>query len=237
MNDITEIFSRVAPPSPQGPSPEIVDADLARGRHALARRRRDRRARIAAAGTAAVVAAAAVAFGANRLDESNSSNKATSASTTSGPVESSSAPTTVRPRPTAPAVSLPVRLIAYTGPQLAGFTVDRVPQGWRLSAVSQYALTIDPQGDTNNNPDVFEGKLTVLLQSQSVSGLPAGQAASVNGHAGVITDDGGQALTYNDGSGHTVVVQAPDQLRWSSAQIVSFAEGVHVTANAIAGVG
>jgi hypothetical protein len=130
-----------------------------------------------------------------------------------------------------------VKLIAYTGAQLAGFTVDRVPEGWHLSAVSPYALTIDPQGDTNNNPDVFEGKLTVLLQSQSVSGLPQGQAVRVNGHAGVVTDFGGQALTYDDGSGHTVVVQAPDQLRWTSAQIVSFAEGVHVTANAVAGVG
>ena len=84
---------------------------------------------------------------------------------------------------------------------------------------------------------MFEGKLTVLLQSQDASGLPPGQAVSVDGRAGVVTDNGGQALTYNDGSGHTVVVQAPDLLRWSSAQIVSFAEGVHVTANAVAGLG
>lgn len=53
----------------------------------------------------------------------------------------------------------------------------------------------------------------------------------------MIADLGGQALTYNDGDGHTVVVQAPAQLAWSNTQIVSFAEGVHVTANAIAGVG
>jgi len=130
-----------------------------------------------------------------------------------------------------------VRLIAYTGKQLAGFTVDRVPEGWHLSGSTQYALTINPQDDPNNNPDVFEGKLTVLLQSQDASGLPAGQAVSVNGQPGVVTDDGGQALTYNDGKGHTVVVQAPDRLAWSSAQLVSFAEGVHVTGNVIAGRG
>lgn len=67
-----------------------------------------------------------------------------------------------------------VRLIAYTGTQLAGFTVDRVPEGWRLSGSTQYALTINAQGDSNNDPDVFEDKLRVLLQSQDASGLPSG---------------------------------------------------------------
>lgn len=59
----------------------------------------------------------------------------------------------------------------------------------------------------------------------------------VDGHTGVITNMDEQLLTYNDGNGHTVVVQAPLRLAWTSGQIVSFAEGVHVTGNAIAGVG
>jgi hypothetical protein len=147
----------------------------------------------------------------------------------------------IAPRPTStniqPNKVLAVRLIAYTGKQLDGFTVARVPEGWRLSGSTPYALTINSQRDTNDNPDVFQGKLTVLLQSQDASGLPNGQSVMVNGNPGVVTNSDEQMLTYNDGNGHTVVVQAPTKLSWTSTQIVSFAEGVQVTGNAIAGRG
>ena len=231
MNDITDLFNDIAH-SAEIPASNVIDADVARGRDALARSRR-RRARRAVAGVAGVAAAAAVVVGVEHQGTG-----------TTRPEAVSSRPATTHP--TAPAqsstsvvqqTSLAVRLIAYTGQQLAGFTVDRIPEGWRLSGSTQYALTIDPQGDTNNDPDVFLGKLTVLLQSQSAQGLPDWKRVTVDGQPGVITDDGGQALTYNDGDNHTVVIQAPDQLAWTATQIVSFAEGVHVTGNAKAGLG
>ncbi len=234
MSDLTELFSQVARSAAQDPSREVVDADIARGRHALARFRRQRRARRAVVGMTAMAAAAAVGLVASQLHGSDATRQAATTDNTATTLPAAHHPTQSTIQPTNP---LPVRLIAYTGKQLDGFTVDRVPDGWRLSGSTQYALTIDPRGDTNNDPDVFEGKLTVLLQSQDARGLPNGQSVTVDGHPGVIADLGGQALTYNDGDGHTVVVQAPAQLAWSNTQIVSFAEGVHVTANAIAGVG
>jgi hypothetical protein len=48
---------------------------------------------------------------------------------------------------------------------------------------------------------------------------------------------GEQMLTYTDGGGHTIVIQAPGTPAWSTAEIVGFAEGVHVTGNAVAGIG
>jgi len=151
------------------------------------------------------------------------------------------APTHVAKRPGVPGAhkAPAVRLVAYTGSQLAGFTVDRVPDGWHLSTSTPSALNINRQGDTNNDPDVFEGKLTVLLQSQDAHGLPPGTAVTVEGQPGVVTDQGryGLSLTYRDTSGHTVVIQAPQALAWSDSQVVQFAAGVHVTGNAVAGRG
>jgi hypothetical protein len=125
--------------------------------------------------------------------------------------------------------------VAYTGKQLAGFTVDAVPAGWHLSTSTQFALLIDPAGDKDNDPDTFVGKLAVLTQSSDVHGLPKGTAVTVNGQPGSVTDQGkyGLSLTYNDPSGFGVVIQAPAQLNWTDAQLVTFAEGVHVTGNAV----
>jgi hypothetical protein len=107
-----------------------------------------------------------------------------------------------------------------------------------LGAVSQYALTINAADDHNTNPDVFENKLTVLLASQDQQRFPKqGDQVTVNGQAGVIWNGGEQMLGYTDAAGHRIVVQYPDQLHWSADQMVAFAEGVHVTSDALAGRG
>jgi hypothetical protein len=233
MTDITDLFATVAPPA-QEPSPETVEADIARGHRALARIHRRRLVRRSLVTTMSL---AVVAVGVTATMQHRGSDT-TRHGVSAGGVTATHAATPGAKQPStrkAPAV----RLVAYTGSQLAGFTVDRVPDGWHLSSSSQYALNINRHGDSNVDPDVFEGKLTVLLQSQDAHGLPHGTAVTVDGEPGVVTDQGryGESLTYNDPSGHTVVIQAPKVLAWSDPQIVQFAEGVHVTGDALAGRG
>jgi hypothetical protein len=233
MTDITDLLAAVAPAAAE-PSPETVEADIARGHRALVRARRRRLVRRSLVTTMSL---AVVAVGVTATMQHHGTDA------TRHGVAAAKAPVThpathAAKRPVVPDAHA-VRLVAYTGSQFSGFTVDRVPDGWHLSSSSQYALNINRHGDTNNNPDVFEGKLTVLLQSQDAHGLPGGTAVTVGGEPGVVTDQGkyGESLTYNDTSGHTIVVQAPLDLAWSDSQIVQFAEGVHVTGDALAGRG
>jgi hypothetical protein len=233
MTDITDLFAAVGP-TPEEPSPETVDADIARGHRALVRlhrRRLVRRSLVTTMSLAVVVVGVTATMQHHDTDATRHGVDAAKTPVTH-------AATHAAKRPAVPAVHA-VRLVAYTGSQPAGFTVDRVPDGWHLSTSTQFALNINRHGDTNNNPDVFEGKLTVLLQSQDAHGLPNGTAVTVAGQPGVVTDQGryGLSLTYNDTSGHTVVVQAPKDLAWSDSQVVRFAEGVHVTGDALAGRG
>jgi hypothetical protein len=131
-----------------------------------------------------------------------------------------------------------VRLVDWTGKQLNGFNVDEVPAGWHLSGSTQYALTINAADDNNNDVNVFYNKLTVLLASQDEQSFPAdGAKVTVNGKPGVVWNGGEEMLGYTDAAGHRIVIQAPDALHWTSDQLVSFAEGVHVTSHALAGRG
>jgi hypothetical protein len=132
-----------------------------------------------------------------------------------------------------------VRLVAYEGEQLQGFIVDRVPEGWYLQGSNPYSLTIAPAGDTMS-PDSFIGKLVVMLLSSSVhQKLPDGEPVQVGGENGIVTcGNEADILTYDDGAGHLVQVQARrSALGWSNEQLARFAEGVQVTAHAQAGVG
>jgi hypothetical protein len=207
---IETILKNVAPEA-LPPEPDVVDADLARGRAALtvvSRRRTHRR--LAGAGML-VAAAAAVVIVAG----SGGSRALT---------------------PTAPtAKSGQIKLVDYSGAQLPGFTVSQVPQGWQLSTSTPYALLITPEnGSTNNSPDDFEGKLAVLTSSTDQQGLGKGDAVTVNGEAGVVYEqDGYLNLNYNATNGFGINIQAPDALGWSTAQIVAFADGVKVTSHAI----
>lgn len=204
---IETILKDIAPAA-ERPGEEVVDADLARGRAALvvAHRRRTRR-RLAGAGTLAAVAAAAVV-----VANSGASHPLTPAGSKTGQI----------------------RLVDYSGAQLPGFTVSEVPQGWQLSTSTPYALLITPDGSTNNQPDDFEGKLAVLTSSNDQQGLGSGDAVTVDGQAGRVSRQPGYLiLNYNTANGFGVNIQAPDALGWDDAQIVAFAEGVHVTANAV----
>jgi hypothetical protein len=132
----------------------------------------------------------------------------------------------------------PVRLVAYHGDQPEGFTVAQVPEGWFLQGTNAFSLTVAPKGDTTS-PDAFEGKLVVMLLSSSApQRLPEGDPVSVGGQDGVVAHGPADVLTYKDDAGHFVQVQAwRSALHWTNDQLVSFAEGVQVTADAQPGVG
>ncbi|MCW2545349.1 MAG: hypothetical protein JWM40_2901 [Frankiales bacterium] len=217
MTDISALFHQ-AGAGEGAPSPEVIEADLLRGRQALAqhhRRRTIRRSLVMTTSLAAVGAVAVV------LSQSTPTD---------------APPVTAHPGVTRPVAPSGIQLVSYTGKQLAGFTVDRVPAGWQLSNSTQYALLITPVGSTDHRPDAFEGKLAVLTSSLDAHGLGDGRPVTVNGRPGRVMDQGpyGLTLRYNDSAhGFGVDIQAPLALHWTDAQVIAFAEGVHVTGDAV----
>jgi hypothetical protein len=226
MSDIKELLDRTAHSAEVTPSVETVEADLRRGRAALARRRRGRAIGLSAAGTVAAALIGTTIVGGN-LGSSDE---------TTGPATSPRIGVT---QGSGPDRGTPVRLVAYNGDQLDGFIVDKIPEGWYLQGSNTFRLTLAPQGDTTS-PDDFGGKLVVMLLSSSApQKLPEGDPVKVGDNDGVVTPGPpADTLTYEDGDGHYVQIQAwTSPLRWTDEQLVSFAEGVHVTAHAQPGVG
>jgi hypothetical protein len=227
MSDIKELLDRTARSVDVTPSAETVEADLRRGRAALARRRRGWAIRFFVAGAVAAVVIGTTIVAGNlggtqeiigpppspRIDANESSEPDLG--------------------------GIPVRLVAYDGDQLDGFIVDQVPQGWFLQGSNAFSLTIAPQGDTTS-PDGFVGKLVVmLLSSDAPQELPNGEPVKVGEYDGVVTPGPpADTLYYEDDAGHFVQIQAwRATLGWTNEQLASFAEGVQVTSDAQAGVG
>lgn len=128
-------------------------------------------------------------------------------------------------------------LVAYTGDQLPGFTVGKVPEGFVLQGANPYSLDIARPDDHSEIND-YRGKLVVMLQSKDQTTIPAGKAVEVNGHPGTIStfDPAAAQLYYSDGS-HQIVVQSDSSLGLTDEELVEFAASVTVTAEAEAGVG
>jgi hypothetical protein len=226
MSDITELFRTVGPDGADDPAAATVDGDLTRGRAALVKAHRRAVVRRSMAATGTLVVAAAIAVTATQVGGSGGSNDSTGNGLT---------------QQAAPAhhhKAAAVKLVDWTGKQLNGFTVDAVPAGWHLSTSDEYTLLVTANGSTNNDPSVFIDKLAVMLASQEETSFPKdGQQVTVNGKPGVVWNGGEEMLGYTDAAGHRIVVQAPDALHWTADQLVAFAEGVHVTSNALAGRG
>jgi hypothetical protein len=224
VNDIKELLERAVRSVEAAPTAEIVEADLQRGRAALARRRRTIRLGATAVAAAVVLAGAIVASNLGGAP---------------GTIQVTGTPGNGTTHSSGPRPGTPVRLVAYHGDQLDGFVVNQVPDGWYLQGSNAFRLTLAPEGDTTS-PDDFEGKLVVMLLSSSApQKLPEGDPVEVGGHDGVVSHGPpADTLTYDDGAGHLVQVQAwSSALGWTDQQLVAFAEGVQVTAGAQAGVG
>lgn len=226
MSDIKQLLSQTARSAEATPSSDVVEADVHRGRAALVRRRRRRAVGSSVGGTVAAAALVATTI----VVGSPGGSDETVAPTPDSRVDSG------------PDRGTPVRLVAYTGDQPNGFVVDWVPQGWYIQppAHAEYTVTIAENGDTSH-PDGFEGKLVVMLMSRSFpQELPpwGDDPVEVNGQPGVIDHGGGaDSLFFRYPDGRFVEVQAWSNLGWDNEQLVRFAEGITVTADAKAGVG
>ncbi len=108
-----------------------------------------------------------------------------------------------------------------------------------MQGSNPYRLTIAPAHDPSTNPDEFNGKLGVMLQSRYATSPPAeGTPQPVNGRPGMFNVQGDiQSLTFQIVGGQWVVVQAPVSLGWNSAELARFASGVQVLVTAQQGRG
>jgi hypothetical protein len=129
-----------------------------------------------------------------------------------------------------------IRLVAFHGAQLPGFTVAEVPEGYVLQGATAYSLDIAQPSD-NTSLDSFTGKLVVMLQSHDVKMDTNGTPVTVNGHQGYLREGPpATTLEYTDGT-HDIVVQSWQNIALTDDQLVQFASGVTVTAEAKAGYG
>jgi hypothetical protein len=220
MPDVTDML-RALPlaVTQEPPGPDIAAADVARGHRALSRRRYRRFAGVA--GALAVVAGLASVIG-----QPGKSTPPAAAGTTF-------------PQTSA------IRLTAYTGVQPAGFRVATVPAGWQVASSDAYSFVVAPSGAPAGTPGSYVGRIVVMLQGQSQ--LPQNEpvtTVTVNGRQGQLGfPEGGTAKTryewliYPDGKGHKVLIQLPVSVGLTTAQLVSFADGITVTSAAKAGVG
>lgn len=238
MTDLDTLLSQAAH-SPTGPASDAtVDADLARGRRALTHRRMRRTGtRSVLAGALAIGAFAAYSPGSHPSTGTTAGKPVTSTATTKAPTLS----TTTAGK--SGSVTAGIKLVAYTGEQPEGYTVDSVPAGWEIQGVNDFALAIAPVGFADQSIDSFRGKIVVMLQSMDAKPLtPAqGNTVAVGNGTGIVSNfdrQDGLQLNYKDAtSGKWVMVQAPLSLHWTDAQLGTFAAGVHVNASAQAGRG
>lgn len=159
------------------PTPVVVAADLARGRQALHRRRI---AQTLGGSTFAVAALiAAVSFGTGQDGAGVHSQAAAdrSASTMQA-----------------------ARLVAYTGAQPKGFTLDKVPDGWSIQKDDTVDLLLAPNKAGDSAPTVdpskaaiagygepgYIARIDIMLESKDSHGPPYGTKVKVGDQDGVL---------------------------------------------------
>lgn len=205
---MNDVIDRLARLTPSPADPaEDATADLRRGHQALSRRRIKR----AALGGAALTLAVGGAFGGIALTSDNGGT------------------------PTVQAADN-VRLVDYDGTQMPGYTVAKVPEGFVLQGSDQFVLAVARPDDKSSISD-FRDKIVVTLEA-STSGGEDSANTTVNGQPAtlVTTPDGATMLKYAYRD-FTVVIQMWNSIHLTDEQLVEFAEGVEVTADAKPSVG
>lgn len=201
---MNDVIDRLArlTPAPVSATDDAA-ADLRRGHRALSRRRIKR----AALGGAALTLAVGGAFGGIALTSGNEG------------------------APTVQAADN-VRLVDYDGTQVPGFTVAKVPEGFVLQGSDPYVLAVARPEDKSSVSD-FQDKIVVMLESSSAAPTdPTNTSVSGRPASLVTTPDGGATvLKYTHGD-FTVVIQMWSTIHLTDEQLVEFAEGVEVTADA-----
>ncbi|GAA3350866.1 hypothetical protein GCM10020358_78380 [Amorphoplanes nipponensis] len=163
--DLHRQFDTLAGPEVT-PTMDDINADLDRGRRALRRRRTVQKI----AGSAFAVAALAVGF--------TIATNGTPAATTPAAV-----------RTPGPVSAAATRLVAYTGSQPKGYTIDKVPDGWEIQADDPNALILAPKNALDKDPNSFVGKIGIMLQSRDQSGPGAGKKVTVGDVPGVLVPE------------------------------------------------
>jgi hypothetical protein len=195
MMDLRNRFEEIAG-SAVPPTAAQIDADLIRGRHALRRRRAVR----TIAGSAFAVAAAVAAFSVTAVGGGPSG-------------VAPGHPTATEP----PAAGDQVQLVAYTGKQPKGFTIEKVPDGWFIGALAGKAVKA---GDR-------DGVLVKMPLGETPDGTEPMPADG----------DTGWTLRVEQATGISVLLQFWQGLGLSEDQMVELGAGVHVHKGAEQGVG
>jgi hypothetical protein len=144
------------------------------------------------------------------------------------------------------------KLVAYTGKQPKGFSLDKVPDGWFVQAdntssivLAPNSVTGQPKADPSTNPlqdpGSYVGKIAVMLQSKDQKGVPDGTNVKVGDGKGVLVkapdNTDGRTLWVAQPSGIYVLIQFWDGIGLSQEAMVDFGAGVHVEKGAVQGVG
>lgn len=232
-----------------GPAPATtgaqLDADLTRGRSALRRRRTFQ----AVGGGAFAVAAVAAA-----MSFTLTGTASTSGTTAAGPAATSTS------------TSTGVKLVAFTGTQPKGFTIDKVPAGFFIQSDQEGFLLLAPE-KAKNQPDVnpstnplvdpqsFVGKIAIMLQSKDASVPTDGTKVDVAGKQGILfqhepaqypkgqapawaeDEKPGKTLWVQQQDGPWVNVQFDGSIGLTEAQMIEIGAGVEVHEGAVQGVG
>ncbi|BEP16510.1 hypothetical protein acdb102_48210 [Acidothermaceae bacterium B102] len=234
MTDLETLLSNAG--QHPGPSdPALVDADVARGRRALTHRRMRR------TGTRSLLVGA-LAVGSFAVVQNQGGHPGTTAAKAPTTVVTKTTTKTTNKATTGTTKIAAIKLVAYTGSQPEGYTVDSVPSGWEIQGVNNYGLVIAPVGFGDTDVSSFEGKIVVMLLSHDAKPLTAseGDQVAVGSGTGIVSNfdrKDGLQLSYQDANGHQVMIQAPLSLHWTDAQLGQFAAGVHVSPTAVAGFG
>ena len=211
MTDLTDLLDRAGDPDD---STVDAHADLVRARAAWHRRRRIRS--LAAAGSLVAVGVLTVGVvGSGVLDRAPQHESAV--------VDD-------------PGTDDSITLVAASleaGP----YTFGKVPEGWTVQGISPSAVTIAQQGDDDEHPDSFLGKLVIMYDQNPLSG----EQSIVNGRTFFTRGDSGHttiAVATKAGQpAGEVLVQFPDSAGWSHDTMIEFLDAVEVNAAARPGVG
>jgi hypothetical protein len=213
MTDVRELLDTAAG-EPAAPTPDVVSSDLRRGRLAL-RRRRGLRATsgMALAGAAAIVGLAVIP---------HLGGDSTSGRTVTAPAGTSA--------------NAGVALVPWSQSAVAKpISPSLVPEGWTVSG-NEFALVLSQPGVTTS-PDDFQEKLVAMLAGDTTA-APDAQPVTVGDEHGTISREGDTTiLLFPLADGRLMDVQAPQSLRWDTATLVQFAEGLAVSADAQTGRG
>ena len=165
--DLHRHFDTLAGPEVT-PTMNDINADLDRGRRALRKRRTVQKLAGSAFAVAAVAAGVVIA---------------------NHNVPAAPTPVTAQTQTQGKTPAVATRLVAYTGSQPKGYTIDKVPDGWEIQADNEHTLILAPKDALDKDPQSFVGKIGIMLQSKDQKDAPKGKKVKVGDGSGVLVPE------------------------------------------------